>query len=147
MITTVADLVLSGVFLKKQDFVMRICSIQYRHLIPYISFYDNLVNNKDFWMSLDDNEFLLNKLDILVMVKNKHFRYNNDYVYLDEEFNVIENPSTHDAKKYLYISSIGAYKCMTDLTRECIENLNYINSEYKYYLDDLLYLNINIKSV
>ncbi len=138
MITVIAEMVLSGIFVKKQDFVVRICSLAYRYLLPYVSLYENL-NSKEFWMPLeeyDDYKLLLtSKSNIISMVNNGMLVYNKDYIFSEETL-----------AETIYLSSKGVYKCCEELTKNYLDELKYISSEYKYYLDELLYLNINIQS-
>lgn len=137
MITVVAEMVLSGIFVKKQDFVVRVCNLTYRYLLPYISFYENL-NSKEFWMSLEEYDnysmFLTNITNITTMIDSGMMVYNKDYIVSEENEDIV------------YLSSKGVHKCSKELTKNYLDELKYINSEYKYYLDELLYLNINIQS-
>lgn len=136
MDSAVAELVLSGVFYKKTEFVIYVCQKSCPELLNYINLYEELRGNKPNKRYIANNWifFLKSKEEVGELIKSKH-------LMLDKDFWIEEN---EEGESDLVLNTKSFYRLLNEDSIDCLSQVKYIYEEYKYYLDNLLYLNINI---
>jgi hypothetical protein len=144
MESILAEIILSGNLYKRSDFVTLVCNKLDYNLLKYNDLYEKIKkSDKGFWAKeLDYEDYLLSKDKINDMIILKDLIFEKDYIFsidLNEDLNIYQ--------KYLYFSTSGIMKCMSNSTELYLENIAYINRKYKYYLDELHFINIHINLV
>lgn len=136
MDSAVAELVLSGVFYKKTDFVVYVCQKSCPDLLSYINLFEELKGNKTNkrYLLKDWIFFLKSKEEVDGLIKSKN-------LIMEKDFWVEEN---EEGESELLLSANSLYRLLSEDSIDCLSQVKYIYEEYKYYLDNLLYLNINI---
>ncbi len=144
MESMIAELVLSGNLYKRSDFVIIMCNRLDYNLLKHNELYEKLRKpDKGFWAKeLIYEDYLLSKDKINNMIMQKELLFEQDYNFIVEQCE-----ETGMSYKYLYFSTAGILKCISNRTSMYLKNIKYINMQYKYYLDELHSINIHINTV
>lgn len=146
----IADLIVSGVYKQKYDFIISACIKINSNLLSYVDLYKAL--NK--WSKNKDSRgnnmnsfnyeyeqwstFCFDKSKIVSMMKSQELELNKDFIlYINDD---IEENNVEE----LYLSSNGINKILTYESISSVDSIRDIAYNYKYYLDNLFYLNMNV---
>jgi hypothetical protein len=151
----IAELVISGVYKQKYDFITSACIRIDSNLLSYIDLYKVLgkwSKNKDvsgnkinsFNCEYDQwSNFFVDRSKIVLMMKNQDLELNKDYIfYIDKNEDIEENNIENIGE--LYLSSSGVDKILSYSSVSSVDSIRNIAYKYKYYLDNLFYLNMNV---
>ena len=83
--------------------------------------------------------FFVNRSKIVSMMKNQQLELNKDYTFYSNE-DVLDS----DESKELFLSSSGVNKILSLKSLDSLDSIQTITYKYKYYLDNLFYLNMNV---
>lgn len=153
----IADLVISGFYKNKQNFITSACLYLDSELLNYIDLY-KLVNkwskkykennvNKFYCDYNQWSNFFVDRNKIVSMMDNKELELNKDYIFYSNEDIAKEEIDTNtniEGSKKLFLSSNGVNKVLSLKSLRFIESIRNIAYNYKYYLDNLFYLNMNV---
>lgn len=140
MDSAVAELVLSGAFYKKTEFVIYVCQKSYPELLNYIHLFEEIRKNREGrrYKASEWLYFLKTKEEIQDMVISKQLLKEKDF-WLER--------NEDDTEENLILSGKTFVKLLNEDSLDYVSQLKYVYEKYKYYLDNLLYLNINIHSL
>lgn len=138
MNSSVAELVLSGVFYKKTEFVIYVCQKSYPRLLNYINLFEEIRKNREGrrYKAREWLYFLKTKEEIEYMIASKQILKEKDFW--------LEN---NEDDENLILSGKTFMKLINEDSMDCVGQIKYVSEKYKYYLDNLLYLNINIHNL
>lgn len=142
----IAELVVSGIYKQKYDFITSACIRINNDLLGYIDLYkvlgkwskNNAVNSfnceYEQWAY-----FFVDRSKIVSMLKNQQLELNKDYTFYSNEDDL-----DSDEYKELFLSSSGVNKILSLKSLDSLDSIQTITYKYKYYLDNLFYLNMNV---
>lgn len=151
----VADLVIAGIYKNKQDFITSACLYLDVDLLSYINLYKSVNKWSKKYKEVNVNRFdcdykqwsnfFVDRNKILSMMDNQDLELNKDYTfYTAEGIDGDNNISNSEGPKDLLLSSNGVNKILSLKSLDSIESIQNIAYNYKYYLDNLFYLNMNV---
>jgi hypothetical protein len=140
----IAELVIFGIYKQKYDFISSACIRINHDLLSYIDLYKVLgkwSNNNTFNCEYDQwSNFFVDRNKIMTMMKNQELELNKDYTFRTDELDVVSDSGVN----CLYLSHQGVNKVLTYSSISSIDSIKNIAYTYKYYLDNLFYLNMNV---
>ena len=139
MDSSVAELVLSGVFYKKTEFVIYVCQKSYPKLLNYIHLFEEIRKNREGrrYKAGEWLYFLKTKEEIEDLVRSKQLLKEKDF-WLEKN---------EDEGEDLILNGKTFTRLLNEDSLDYVSQIKYVYEKYKYYLDNLLYLNINIHNL
>lgn len=143
----IAELVISGIYKQKYDFITSACVRINHDLLNYIDLYKVLgkwSKNNTFNCEYDQwSNFFVDRSKIVLMIDSRELELNKDYIFRAGE-NEVSGSGVYSNRDYLYLSHQGVNKVLNYSSMSSIDSIRTIAYKYKYYLDNLFYLNMNV---
>jgi len=152
MDTVISEMILSGVMYTKHQFISHICIKCFKHLCPYICIFEVLKrkkNNLKINFNIKDNSFVededgINWSDLLIDIDSIKKYIREGCLKQNKHYNIFSNDNcdliySFNSKSLEFILNTDSFNYIN-----CIK---YISQEYKYYLDNMMDININIRQL
>lgn len=141
MDSDIAYFVINNIYLDKQEFLFRICQKNFTHLIKYIDLENKIhkMNQKNikFWFIKEEWGIEMAKsFSYEKSIENIDYNYTTIFQESSEEDVDVEIETKQFSTKFLKLNSNNECKYALD-------NISYIKEKYRYYIENLNYLNIN----
>lgn len=130
MESTIADWILYQKPKARKEFIEDLCVKGFPHLVKYLDLFENLKSKK---FSLEPriySEFILPKRIVMSMIKSNILRKEVDFVNNENGIEIF--------------SATGMLKILLEDTKHYLANIEYLECEYRMYVNDMYDLRIDV---